>query len=206
MLRLIASLVVLAVSTAAHSALVSQDSLYGPDTITFDTDTGLLWLDWSVTQGLSFDEATGELGAGGLFESFRFATNDEVATLWANAGIVDLTTEGPIDFGTDFTTANFVAAVTLITLLGDTGLNGNLTEATTADAGNLPGTQTVAELQLCTGGPCVAVFGAPLNSALASLGPNDQPAGDSSNLIGAALVRDTIAVVPVPGALVLALS
>ncbi len=196
----ISCLIALLASAGVQAALVSQDSIYGPDSITLDTDTGLLWLDWSQTIGLSFDEVSAQLGEGGLYSGFRFATNDEVNTLWLNGGIVDVTTEGPIDFETDFTTDNFTGALTLITLLGDTGLGGNLTEALTADAGNAPGTQTVAELQLCTGGPCVTVFGAPRNSALASLGPNDQPADAGSGIIGAALVRDT-AVVPLPAAL-----
>ncbi|MEO0972333.1 MAG: hypothetical protein AAFX85_04500 [Pseudomonadota bacterium] len=188
----------------AHAALVSQDSAFGANTITLDTDTGLEWLDWDLTIGLSFDEVVAELAAGGAYEGFRFATNDEVGTLWINAGIIDIVTEGPVDVPNDFARVNFLPARDLIELLGFTGLGGNLAEATTADPGNQAGTQTVAELQLCVGGPCVAA-GALRNSALASLGPNDQPADEGRSIIGAALVRDT-AVVPVPGALWLALS
>ena len=191
-------------AATVHAALVSQDSAFGTDTITVDTDTGLEWLDWDLTAGLSFDEVVVQLAAGGTYEGFRFATNDEVATLWVNAGIIDIVTEGPVDVANDFTRANFLPARDLIELLGFTGLGGNLAEATTADPGAQAGTQTVAELQLCVGGPCVAA-GAVRNSALASLGPNDQPADEGRSIIGAALVRDT-AVVPVPGALWLALS
>ncbi|MEM9387547.1 MAG: hypothetical protein AAGA68_21015 [Pseudomonadota bacterium] len=190
----------LVLCASAQAALVSQDSLYGRDSVTLDTDTGLLWLDWSQTVGLSAEAVAAELGNGGLYAGFRFATNVEVGELWDNGGIVDLTAEGPIDIALDFTTDNFAPAAALISLLGATDPRGILTEGLIADAGNNPGTRTVAELQLCTGGPCVNVFGAPPNSALASLGPNDQPADAGSIIIGAALVRDT-AVVPLPGAL-----
>lgn len=193
-------------AVSAQAALVSQDSEYGVDTITLDTETGLEWLDWDLTLGLSFDEVSAELGTGGGYDGFRFATGDEVAVLWANAGIVDIATEGPIG-GEDFTAANYAPAIALVVLLGDTGLGGNLTEGLTADAGSAPGSQVVAELQLCTPAqpvPC-RLLGAEFASALASLGPNDQPADQGSGIIGSALVRDA-AVVPLPGASWLAIS
>ncbi|MEO0425190.1 MAG: hypothetical protein AAF184_22835 [Pseudomonadota bacterium] len=184
-------------AVTAHADLVSEDSEFGTDTITLDTDTGLSWLDWSVTLGQSFDEVTAQLGPGGTYEGFRFATNAEVETLWGNGGIVDITTEGPIDFANDFTAANFLPAQTLIALLGTTGLNGDLTEGLTADASG--GEQTVAELQVCRAMMFCTNFGAPGDSALASLGPNTQAADTPSNIIGAALVRDEVMADPIAG-------
>ena len=106
----------LAAAGTVHADLVSEDSEFGAGTITRDTDTGLGWLDWSLTAGRSFDDVAAQLGEGGEFEGFRYATAAEVETLWLNGGIVDITFEGPIDFGTDFTAANFAPADNLIFL------------------------------------------------------------------------------------------
>ncbi|MEM9384284.1 MAG: hypothetical protein AAGA68_04440 [Pseudomonadota bacterium] len=184
-------------AVTAQADLVSEDSDFGTDTITLDTDTGLRWLDWSVTLGLSFDDVSAQLGPGGTYEGFRFATNAEVEALWQNGGIVDITTEGPIDFANDFTPANFTPAQDLIALLGTTGLNGDLSEGLTADASG--GEQTVAELQVCRAMMFCTNFGAPGDSALASLGPNTQAADTPSNIIGAALVLDEVAADPIAG-------
>ncbi|MCR9096422.1 MAG: PEP-CTERM sorting domain-containing protein [bacterium] len=56
--------------------------------ITHDASTGLDWLDLTVTEGRSFDDIVGndgtdELGPGGDFEGFRYATAFEV-TGWQN--------------------------------------------------------------------------------------------------------------------------
>ncbi len=182
---------------AAQADLVSEDSEFGPGTITVDTDTNLEWLDWSVTLGLSFDEVAAQLGPGGTYEGFRFADLAEVQTLWTNGGIVDFTFDGPIEFDVDFTTANFLPAQDLIALLGVTGLMGDLTEGLTADT---DGTDPiVAELQVCRAGNFCTNFGAPGDSALASLGPNTQPADTPSGIIGSALVRDAVVATPIAG-------
>jgi hypothetical protein len=196
------------IAGAAEAALVSIDSEFGTDTVTLDTDTGLEWLDWSLTTNRSFDDISSELGAGGEFEGFRYATADEVATLWTNGGIVDITTVPPVDFTTDFTRANFAPAGQLVTLLGLTGQvpgpgNNALSEGLTSTQ-DAEGAQVVAELQLCgNSGLCVNA-GADRFTALASLGPNTQNASESRQVVGSALVR--VEVIPVPGAAWLALS
>ena len=72
----------------AHASLISMNSTYGVDTITLDTDTGLEWLD--VDSALtyqnqyplrSYNDVVGQLGAGGLFEGFRYAIRSEVESL-----------------------------------------------------------------------------------------------------------------------------
>ena len=74
--------------SSAQAAFISQDSSFGADTITFDTDTGLEWLDLTESTGLSVNEVQAELGAGGLYEGFTFATRSEIETLFFDsAGI-----------------------------------------------------------------------------------------------------------------------
>ena len=61
-------------------------SLINNDTYTTDTVTGFNWLDLTETNGLSYNYVSGQLGAGGDFEGYRYATNAEVVGLWGNFG------------------------------------------------------------------------------------------------------------------------
>ena len=71
----------------AKSALLSMDSSFGADTLTFDTETNLQWLDVPLSTPYTYFEIQIELGSGGIFEGFRLATEEEVLQLWENAGI-----------------------------------------------------------------------------------------------------------------------
>jgi hypothetical protein len=53
-----------------------------------DTSTRLRWLDLSQTDGLAKVSIDDQLGFGGQFNGYRFATYSEVAQFWANVGIV----------------------------------------------------------------------------------------------------------------------
>ncbi|MEO0974651.1 MAG: hypothetical protein AAFX85_16300, partial [Pseudomonadota bacterium] len=64
----------LVASSVTRAELISGDSEFGVDTVTVDTETGLEWLDWSVTRNRSFDDISAELMAGGEFDGFRYAT------------------------------------------------------------------------------------------------------------------------------------
>ena len=109
----------LAVSTAvtmvspAKAVLMQQDLLSaGDNLITLDTDTGLQWLDVDQTLGLTYDAVAA--GAGSWTSlGFSHANVDQVASLFTNAGIVDLTNA--------YNAANTAAAETLVNLLGCTG-------------------------------------------------------------------------------------
>ena len=59
----------------------------GANNITFDPSTNLEWLDWTATEFYSFNQMTTMMGAGGVFESWRHATRDEVRTLLESAGL-----------------------------------------------------------------------------------------------------------------------
>ncbi|MBI5461690.1 MAG: hypothetical protein HY941_05840, partial [Gammaproteobacteria bacterium] len=74
----------------AHAVVVDQDwRTPGDANVLYDTEAGMRWLDLSVTANLSHDRVVVNLGPGGRFEGFRLATQSEVLTLWANAGITN---------------------------------------------------------------------------------------------------------------------
>jgi hypothetical protein len=102
---------------AAGAALLPEDSSFGPDTITYDTDTGLRWLDLTESAGLGYADAAQELLPGGAFEGYRMATEAEVAAFFTNAGL-DTSTN-------DFESDNHAPAVGLAALVGQLGSNGN---------------------------------------------------------------------------------
>lgn len=120
-----------------HAALVSGDHpLFGEDSVTFDTSTGLTWLDIPFSADRSYNDISSEFGPGGDFEGFRYATSGEVISLWLNAGI-------PVIPGND--PSNVVPISGLIDLIGATFDNGSFREvaASTADPGFLSNSRLV---------------------------------------------------------------
>lgn len=77
----------LASSDKLAANLIDQDSVYGPDTIIFDTQTHLRWLDLSITLGLSYDLVSTQFGPGGQFPGFRYATTSDIVAFFSHAGI-----------------------------------------------------------------------------------------------------------------------
>ena len=77
---------------------------------TFDTESGLTWLDLTESTNRSFGDVTDGLDVGGDFFGYRFATNSEVLTLYENAGVA---------FGTGFRGVN-LAYNNFIDLFGPT--------------------------------------------------------------------------------------
>ena len=67
-----------------------DDPVFGFDSITYDTETGFEWLDLTESLNMSFNEVSEQLGTGGDFEGFRYATADEVGDLFLAAGIPEL--------------------------------------------------------------------------------------------------------------------
>lgn len=88
----------------------------GDGKLTLDTESSLEWLDLTLTVNRSFNDISGALGAGGEFAGFRYATHDEVALLFAQAGIT-------IAEGVGWTDRGEVPNVQyLLGLVGQTGL------------------------------------------------------------------------------------
>jgi hypothetical protein len=81
-------LVALLCCNGAHASLIEIDLFgAGDKLITRDTITGLDWLDLTQTIGYSYDDMLVELGVGGMFEGFRYATTVDVDGLQQAAGL-----------------------------------------------------------------------------------------------------------------------
>lgn len=100
------------------ASFVSLDSVYGTDTITLDTDSGLRWLDVPLTTAYSYNGILPELTMGGEFYGFRVAYRAEVEELYVHAGIPQI--------GNTFVADNYVPVKMLMSYVGVTGNNGNL--------------------------------------------------------------------------------
>ncbi len=96
----------------AGALLISQDDVtFGIDSITYDDETGLEWLDLTETAGLSYDGISAQLGVGGTYDGWRYVTEGEVNTLMVNAGIPDIGTQSE---------ANAAPSLALLGLVGIT--------------------------------------------------------------------------------------
>jgi hypothetical protein len=104
----------LTTAPAALAALVSENSVYGANTLTLDTNTGLEWLDVTLTQGQSINTVSSLLGAGQQFAGFRYAFRSELHTLILDGGV----SAEPLFFST--AAGNVTAVANLISLLGQT--------------------------------------------------------------------------------------
>ena len=63
-------------------------SLIDQGSNTYDTNTGLTWLDVRLTMGVSYDNVEANyLGVGQLYAGYRHATATEVTTLFTNGGV-----------------------------------------------------------------------------------------------------------------------
>ena len=86
MIKQLLSLATITVSLSANSAIIDLGS------ITRDTNTGLDWLDVTETRGLSYAAVSAELGPGGTYEGYRFATTAELDQLIMDFGYVAVNT------------------------------------------------------------------------------------------------------------------
>lgn len=69
-------------------SLVSiDDAIFGPDSITLDTNTGLEWLDLTFTANISTNDLVTETMPGGEFETFEIASLDLVLDLFSSVGL-----------------------------------------------------------------------------------------------------------------------
>jgi hypothetical protein len=72
---------------AKANLIQANDPRFGLNSLTVDTMTGLAWLDLIASAGLSYRQVLADTQPGGIFSGFRFATAQEVLTLYASAGI-----------------------------------------------------------------------------------------------------------------------
>ena len=79
---------VFTVEAARASSLISgDDAVFGVDSVTIDTATGLEWLDWTLSTNKSYVYVSTQFGPGGDFEGWRHATTAELAGLFLGADI-----------------------------------------------------------------------------------------------------------------------
>jgi len=92
---------------------------------TLDPNSGLEWLDVSLTTNRSFADISLEFGPGGDFEGFRHATTQELVEFFTNAGIPE------VNGGFAVPNAPFVAALLLLV--------GSTDQGTKPDQAAIPG-------------------------------------------------------------------
>lgn len=78
-------------SISSQAALLETDwASPGDSALTYDTATGLEWLDITVTAGLSYNQVAAELGAGGAYEGFEFASKQQILGLFSAVGLQEI--------------------------------------------------------------------------------------------------------------------
>ncbi len=92
--------------------LVSVSTTFGADTGTYDPNTGLTWLDPTLSTGMTYAEAVAATASGGQFSGYRVASKDELYAFLGNAGVQP---------DTDYLESNFAPAMALLALTGITG-------------------------------------------------------------------------------------
>ena len=92
----LAVVAVLFFAGAAQATLLElDDSVFGPASITRDTDTGLDWLDVPLSSGRSYDDVSIQFGPGGDFAGFRYAAKAEIRALLQGVGISNISGPPP---------------------------------------------------------------------------------------------------------------
>lgn len=186
-------------SPNAYAVLISADDpVFGLNSITLDTDTGLEWLDLTESQNRSFSDVASEFGPGGDFEGFRHVNEVEIIQLWTNAGIPDI--------GVGPTEANYTPIRELQDLIGVTDYDSFLVVWLTQgffDDGS--GGITTATANLYATGDTPGGAGAGAFTAGTSIFDGFVPDFPSS-LFGNWLVRAEITSVPEPSSAMLLFS
>lgn len=100
------------------SPMVADADLIDQGDRTLDTETGLEWLDVTLTQGVSYNDIIGGFG-GYVADGYRYATESELCELFRAFG-----DEFPCAVYTTFTEIPLATGNSLIALLGDTGFPG----------------------------------------------------------------------------------
>lgn len=96
-------------STATYAELLSASHpVFGPASLTKNSEQGLFWLTPNATVGLSFVEVTNLLATDSRFAGFRVASLSELDTLYAEAGIPNVNVPG---FGALYGTSENVPSV-----------------------------------------------------------------------------------------------
>jgi hypothetical protein len=177
-----------------QAALISSnDASFGVGSITQDTATGLEWLDVTLSVNLSYNTVSGQFGAGGQFEGFRYGTQAEVDQLFRNAGFAQ--TDGV------FRTADYSTAQAFMSFVGVTSSSARGDDAlgVTADLiGTLNGTGLRRMFIVSFEFPPFQNPSAGYAVGLDSPGSSNILDSNAANFRGSWLVRESAAAVPEP--------
>ncbi|MES2294310.1 MAG: PEP-CTERM sorting domain-containing protein [Pseudomonadota bacterium] len=105
------SVIWLGTAASATTLISENDPKFGSGAITLDVSTGIEWLAPKYSLDRSYTDVSGQFGAGGDFEGYRYASNAEITSLFVSVGgvVVD-----------DYTPLNSLAVTTLQNFLGVT--------------------------------------------------------------------------------------
>lgn len=117
---LLATQVTLGASPASAVLFAVDRVVAGDGEITRDTDTGLDWLDLTLTTNVSLDDIQADVG-GWISDGWMHATRAEACQLFANAGNTSFASTCPFQ---ELASAFVSEAESLVALLGDTGGEG----------------------------------------------------------------------------------
>jgi hypothetical protein len=97
-LLLLAGSTAKAVLVQVNDPLIVGNFTYTRDgfNITRDTQSGLDWLDVTLSTGYSYNQVVEQLGDGRAFEGFHFATEAELVVLFEHAGL-DIDAHTPVE-------------------------------------------------------------------------------------------------------------
>ena len=181
--KLFGAVATLAVFVAIHPALATPLSLADEGSITYDPNTGLQWLDLTQTTLRSYDDVASQLGIGGAFYGYRYATASEVSALFTDAGITN-----PVWGSTD--SVQIPSVLALFSMMGETYNDPSLIMMQGYTNDFYPwGAINIAELQLD-----------PLTGAYWALPLGDDLYPDVTQSVGSFLVRD-VGATPLPATL-----
>jgi len=89
--KICAIAVLFSLMTSAHAALIARDwQTVNDAAITYDSATGLEWLDITVTAGLSYNDVSMQLGTGGNYEGFTFAGQQQIIDLFSAVNLQEI--------------------------------------------------------------------------------------------------------------------
>ena len=76
------------VSATANAALISDNSFVQAGFK--DTSTGLVWMDFGINNGQSYNYVSSQLASGGEYSGWRLPSADEVYLMWQNVASLPL--------------------------------------------------------------------------------------------------------------------
>ena len=115
--KLISATAALVLSTSVYASLIDNG------TYTTDTTSGLDWLDLTETTGLSYSYVSSQLGVGGQFEGWSYASYTDVRVLLNNEG-------GSGTYNGSWSTENNGIVIPILDLWGHTQAYGDSTAIT----------------------------------------------------------------------------